>query len=72
MQYKKRAAIIMILNCKIPIRTYTIYYMGFRYIKSIYMIGANIKINLYHEIAIMVLDQGRRKLLNIENHRMSH
>ena len=36
------------------------------------MIGANIKISLYHEIAIMVLDQGRGKLLNIENHRMSH
>ena len=32
MQYRKRVAIIMILNCKIPIRTYTIYYMGFRYI----------------------------------------
>ena len=41
-------------------------------LKSIYMIGANIEISLYHEIAIMVLDQGRGKLLNIENHRMSH
>ena len=36
------------------------------------MIGAIIKIRLYHEIAIMVLHQGRGKLLNIENHRMSH
>ena len=48
--------------------------MGFRYnyvvLKSIYMIGANIKISLYHELAILV-DQDRGKLLNIENHRMS-
>ena len=36
------------------------------------MIGVNIKISLYHELAIMVLDQGRGKLLNIENYRMSH
>ena len=36
------------------------------------MIGANIKISLYHELVIMVLDQGRGKLLIIENHRMSH
>ena len=36
------------------------------------MIGANIKISLYHELAIMVLDQGKGKLLNIENHRMAH
>ena len=36
------------------------------------MIGANIKISLYHELAIMVLDQGKGKLLNIENHRKAH
>ena len=36
------------------------------------MIGANIKISLYNEIAIMVLDQGRGKLLNNENHHVSH
>ena len=64
----------MILNCKIAIRPYTIYYIhGFPIyvvLKSIYMIGANIKISLYHEIAILVLDQGRGKLLNIENHRI--
>ena len=50
--------------------------MGFRYIyvvsKSICLLGANIKLSIYHELAIMVLDQGRGKLLNIENHRMSH
>ena len=45
------------------------------------MIDVNIKISLcipvpvyvlYHELAIMVLDQGRGKLLNNENHHMSH
>ena len=38
------------------------------------MIGANIKISLHHELAIIVLelDQGKGKLLNIENHCMSH
>ena len=36
------------------------------------MIDANIKISLYHELTILVLDEGGGKLLNIENHRMSH
>ena len=40
--------------------------MGFRYnyvvLKSIYMIGANIKISLYHELAILV-DQASWKII---------
>ena len=60
MQYKKRVAIIIILNCEVPIRTYTIQLLhGFPIyviLKSIYMISANIKISLYHELAIIVLD----------------
>ena len=55
--------IIMVLNCKIPIRTYKIYYMGFRYnnvvSKSIYLIiGVNIRISPYHELVILVGDGG--------------
>ena len=41
-------------------------------LKLIYMVCANIKISLYHQLAIMVLDQGKGKSLNIENHRLSH
>ena len=54
----------MVLNCKILIRTYTIYYLGFRYnyvvLKSIYKIGANIKISLYHELAIFGRSRQRK------------
>ena len=76
MQYRKRAAIYnydlelqnSYQNLYNLLHGFPIYVV----LKSIYMIDANIKISLYHEIAIMVLDQGRGKLLNIENHRMSH
>ena len=75
MQYRKRVAIIIVLNCKFQselIQSTTWVSDICSILKSIYMIGANIKISLYHELAILVLNQGRGKLLNIENHRMSH
>ena len=64
----------MVLNCKFQsgLIQSTTWVSDYVVLKSIYIIGANIKISLYHEIAIMVLDQGRGKLLNIENYRMSH
>ena len=64
----------MVLNCKFQSELIqsTTWVSDYVVLKSIYIIGANIKISLYHEIAIMVLDQGRGKLLNIENYRMSH
>ena len=75
MQYRKRVATINGLklqnfnqNLYNLLHGFPIYVV----LKSIYMIGANIKISLYHELAILVLDQGRVRLLNIENHRMYH
>ena len=72
MQYRKRVAIIMILNSNQNLYNLLHGFPIYVVLKSIYMIGVNIKISLNHELAIMVLDQGRGKLLNIENHRMSH
>ena len=66
MQYRKGVPIIMILqnsnqNLYNLLHGFPLYVVS----KSIYMIGANIKLSIYHELAIMVLDQGRGKLLNI-------